>query len=394
MSSVAFANRPAAREERELFSGGPMLGRLHSGARHLDARTLRLAVAAMVLGWLPPCVLAALQSLATGDDSLHSFFTDYGVLARSLIAVPLLIIGQAVAGPRLGAVVRHFREAGLVRTADVCRYHDIVRSTRRLRDSALAEIAIAIIGFVLAATFWTVPVPLLPAWFRVGVGAASAASAASWWHQFVSLPILMLLLLGWLWRLALWTRFLWKVSRLDLLLIASHPDGAAGLKFLGVSLEAMVLPAFATSCVLAGPLANRVVHGGAKIVTFGAPLLAFAAILLALLAGPLLLFTDRLLTAMHQGILAYGAVARDVGQRLENRWLGKPAGDDALDANDFSATTDLYAIVSNVYTMNIVPLGLRNLAVIVIATLLPFVPVALLMVSPVALLKKLGGFIL
>ena len=371
-----------------------MLGRLQSGTRKLDARTLRLAIAAMALGWLPPCVLAALQSLATGDDSLHSFFTDYGVLARSLIAVPLLIIGQAFAGPRLGMLVRHFREAGLVRTADVCRYHDIVRSTRRLRDSAIAELAIAIIGFVLAATFWTVPVALLPAWHRVGVGVASAASAASWWHQFVSLPILSLLLLGWLWRLGLWTRFLWKVSRLDLLLIPSHPDGAAGLKFLGVSLEAMILPAFAISCVLAGPLANRVVHGGAQIMTFRAPLLAVVIFILALTTSPLLLFTDRLFAAMHRGMLEYGAVARDLGLRLENRWLGRPVGEDALDANDFSATTDLYSIVSNVYAMKLVPLGFRNLAVLVIATLLPFLPVALLAVSPAELLKKLGGFIL
>lgn len=391
MSSAAFANRPGSQEERDLFSGGPMLGRFQGSIFKLDARTLRLAIGAMAISWLPPCLLTVIQTLTTGDGSLHSFLTDYGVLARCLVATPLLIIGQAVAGPRLGAIVRHFREAGLVRTADVGRYYDIVRSTRRLRDSVIAEIIIAIAGFVLAATFWTVPAPLLPAWHRSG---PDMASAASWWHQFVSLPILMLLLLGWIWRLTLWTRLLWKVSRLDLLLIPSHPDGAGGLKFLGLSLEALVLPAFALSCVLAGPLANRVVHGGASIMTYRAPVLTFAVLVLALLAGPLLLFTDRLLAAMHHGVLDYGVMARDLGLRLENRWLGKPMAEDALDANDFSATTDLYSIVANVYTMRLVPLSLRNLAVIIVATLLPFVPVALVAMSPVTLLKKLSGFIL
>ena len=231
----------------------------------------------------------------------------------------------------------------------------------------------------------------MPAWHHVAPG---VASAASWWHQFVSLPILMLLLLSWLWRLCLWTRFLWKVSRLDLLLIPSHPDGAGGLKFIGLSLEALMLPAFALSSVIAGPLANRVVHGGAAITAFRAPVLAFAVFLLALLAGPLLLFTDKLLAAMHQGMLAYGAVARDLGLRLEQRWLGKPMREDSLEANDFSATTDLYSIVSNVYAMNTVPLSLRNLAVLVVATLLPFLPVVFLAMSPVALLRKLSEFIL
>lgn len=391
MSSAAFADRPASREERDLFTGGPVLGRFPGGAARMDGRTFRLAIVAMAIGWLPPCLLAAMETVSTGDASLHSFLTDYGVLARSLIAAPLLVIGQAAASPRLGAIVRHFREAGLVRTADVGRFHDIVRSTRRLRDSRIVEIAIAVAGFILAAAFWTMPAPLLPAWHRAAPG---VVSAASWWHQFVSLPVVMLLLLGWLWRLCLWTRFLWQVSRLDLLLIPAHPDGAAGLKFLGMSLEAMILPAFAVSCVLAGPLANRVVHGGAQIMSFRAPLLVFVLFLLALLAGPLLLFTDRLLAAMHRGILDYGAMARDLGMRLENRWLGKPVGEEALEANDFSATTDLYAIVSNVYTMNILPLGLRNLAVILVAMLLPFVPVALLASSPLALFKKLSGFIL
>jgi len=136
------------------------------------------------------------------------------------------------------------------------------------------------------------------------------------------------------------------------------------------------------------------VHGGAQIATFRAPVLAFTVLLLVLLAGPLLLFTDKLLAAMQQGILAYGAMARDLGLRLEQRWLGKPVRDDALDANDFSAATDLYSIVSNVHAMNILPLGLRNLAAIVIATLLPFLPVVLLAMSPLALFKKLSEFIL
>jgi hypothetical protein len=97
---------------------------------------------------------------------------------------------------------------------------------------------------------------------------------------------------------------------------------------------------------------------------------------------------------MHQGMLAYGGMARDLGLQLEQRWLGKPMRDGALDANDFSAATDLYSIVGNVYAMNIVPVSLRNLMVIVTATLLPFLPVVLLAISPLALLKKLSDFIL
>jgi hypothetical protein len=300
----------------DVFGGGPPLARFRYGRLTISRRTLRLMIGAMLIGWLPPFLLVALQSLVAGDGSLHSFLTDYGVMARTLIAVPLLILAQAAAAPRLDAIVGYFRDAGLVRGADSARFGEIVRSTCRLRDSAIVEIVIVAAAIAFSALFWSVPVSL-PQWHRTG----SAPSLASWWHEFISLPILLLLVLGWLWRLTLWVRFLFQVSRLDLLLIPSHPDGAGGLKFLGMSLEALALPALALSSVVAGPIANQVFHHGMPIMGFRAPVLVFIGLLVAMLAGPLLLFSVKLLAAMRQGMLDYGAMARDIGVQLENRWL-------------------------------------------------------------------------
>jgi len=47
----------------------------------------------------------------------------------------------------------------------------------------------------------------------------------------VSLPLLLVLFFGWLWRLFLWVRFLWCLSRLDLHLIP-----ATRITLLGCSL--------------------------------------------------------------------------------------------------------------------------------------------------------------
>jgi len=385
----AISSSPSSEAPPDVFGGGPPLARFRYGRLTISRRTFRLMIAAMMVAWLPLFLLVALQSLVAGDGSLHSFLTDYGVMARTLIAVPVLILAQAVAAPRLDAIARYFRGAGLVRGAEVVRFDEIVRSTCRLRDSMGVEIVIVIAAIALSAAFWTVP-SSLPPWHRAG----AVPSAASWWHEFVSLPILLLLLLGWFWRLTLWTRFLFQVSRLDLLLIPSHPDGAGGLKFLGLSLEALVLPAFALSTAVAGPIANQVFHLGAPVMSFRAPVVVFAGLVVALLAGPLLLFSEKLLTTMRQGMLDYGALARDLGVRMENRWLHKPVADEALGAPDFSATTDLYAVVANVYSMNIVPLSLRNLVLIAVAILLPFAPIELFAVSPIELLKKLTGLLL
>ena len=65
-----------------------------------------------------------------------------------------------------------------------------------------------------------------------------------------------------------------------------------------------------------------------------------------------------------------------------------------LEAPDFSATTDLYQVVSNVYDMGTIPLDLKDLVPLAIATLLPFVPVALMAVPLDVLLRQLANLLL
>ena len=121
---------------QDVFGGGPPLRRFRYARLTMGARTLRLMIAAMAIAWVPAFLMAALQSLVSGDDSLHSFLTDYGMFGRSLLAVPLLILAQAAVAPRLDAILHYFRESGLVRGAEVVRFGEIVRSTSRLRDSS------------------------------------------------------------------------------------------------------------------------------------------------------------------------------------------------------------------------------------------------------------------
>jgi hypothetical protein len=210
----------------------------------------------------------------------------------------------------------------------------------------------------------------------------------------VSLPILLFLILGWLWRLILWGRFLFKVSRLELRMIPSHPDGSAGLKFAGISLQSLSLGPCALGAILAGTIANRILDQGATLLSFRVTILGFIVVMLALTAGPLLSFTPKLVKAMHRGALEYGAMARAVGRHWERRWLSREIADETLHAADFTATNSLYGIVSHVYTMNVVPVEWRNLVTVAFASVIPFIPVALIEVSPMELFHKLSGFFL
>ena len=91
----------------ELFEGGPLLrlerslGLVKPG-RPLVAKRASLAV---LIGWLPLFVLAAAQLLILSDESARSFFSDFAVHARFLVAVPALIFAEAECLPRLGKIV-------------------------------------------------------------------------------------------------------------------------------------------------------------------------------------------------------------------------------------------------------------------------------------------------
>jgi hypothetical protein len=221
-------------------------------------------------------------------------------------------------------------------------------------------------------------------------------SFAGWWHALVSVPLLTVLFFGWLWRLFLWGRLLRQLSRLDLQLIPAHPDHVAGLKFVGHSLRAFSLLGCALGAIVAGFVANHVVHAGIQLAAYFYLIGGSVVCVLILFSGPLLAFSGKLLRARRRGIFAYGALALGEGQQFERKWLNRAGHLDegVLEVPDFSATTDLYQVVSNVYDMGTIPLDLKDLIPLVIATLLPFVPVALMAVPLNVLLRQLANLLL
>jgi hypothetical protein len=351
-----------------LFEGGPpsavqnRLRLLKPGQRCIVRRILLV----ILVAWLP--------LLVTGGES---FSSDLGAHARYLIAVPLLMLAEAVCAPQLGAIARHFLESRLVADEDRTRFDAAVRSTQRLRDAWLAEVMVVVLAYASTALLiYTVSDRALPPWHATAEG---GFTFAGWWNALVSLPIMTTLLLGWLWRLVLWARFLWRVSWLNLQLIAAHPDRAGGLCFVGQSVRAFSILAFAISVIVMGSVADDLIYRGASLLAYKSTLGVLAVVNIALFTAPLFVFTGQLLRARRRGLFTYGALALALGRELERAWIGRreAAGEDALETQAFSATTDLYQVVANVYQMRFVPMEWQSVAVLMVATLLPAVVVVL-----------------
>jgi hypothetical protein len=367
----------------DLFDGGP----LARGERVLrlvkpgQPQAVKRALIAVLIGWLPLAVLAAVQLLFSADDSTKSFFSDFAVHARFLVAVPALIFAEAECIPRLGRIVNHFAESSLVAHSDAARFQAAVSSTRRLLDSTIGAVVTVVLVYLVVAAIAIYFSDALPVWHRRESTSGIRFSLAGWWHVLVSLPLLLIVLFGWIWRLALWRRFLHLMSRLDLHLVASHPDGVGGLKFVSSSLRGFRLISFALGAVVAGSILNRQVHQGAQPLDFKNLVIGLLIFLLIMFVAPLAIFFKQLRATKRRGVFEYGALARTVGTQFEAKWLRRKGNVDetSLEVQDFSATTDLYSIAAQVYAMREVPYTLRDLiGPIVLSALLPFIPLALL----------------
>jgi hypothetical protein len=262
----------------------------------------------------------------------------------------------------------------------------------RLRDSTIAEFVVIAAAYALVATLLVSEHDQLSGWHNPS---QHGYSWAGWWHSLVSMPLMNVLLLGWLWRLFLWTRLLARIADMDLLLLPAHPDQAAGLRFVGHSLRAFGILGFAMGSLVAGTVANGVVHDGMTFAHYGYAIAGVVISSIVLFCGPLLLFVPKLLHEWRRGVFQYGALANRFGREFEGKWFdGRKVGPDALQTQDFSAATDLYQVAGNVYTMHLLPTDLKSIAVLAMATLLPFLPVVLLAIPMDTILATLAGFML
>jgi hypothetical protein len=344
--------------------------------RTASTKTITRAALATAVAWLPAAVLSAMQ----GVGPLTSFLTDVATQSRVLIVIPLLILAVPPFDGRIEAIARQFTKAGLISASDLPRFQANWGSFEKLRDSAVARIGVVllVIAIILSLEQFLTADVLMP-WTTTVVGGRNLSPAGVWFVWGIN-ALLFYLFLLWLWRTVLWARFLSAVSRLDLRLIPAHPDHVAGLGFVQSYLRGQFPFSFCVGVVIAGGVANRIIHRGQQLLSFKyMPLVALITVLL-LCAAPLCVFMNTLLRTRRRGVFEYGALAIGMGQQFEAKWLRRAVSEDALHEQDFSATTDLYSIAANVHQIHMIPIGVSDLYSLLAISLTPAIPVALIAV--------------
>jgi hypothetical protein len=194
----------------------------------------------------------------------------------------------------------------------------------------------------------------------------------------------------------LWASFLWSASRINLFLVATHTDLAAGLGFLSEGQKAFSPIVFAGGAVVAAQVGNAIAYQGESLSSLKFPMIAYGVLAVIFLVVPLLVVTPVLLQIKRKALLDYGAQVTIHNQLFEQKWIQKkePGGDTLLGSPDASSLADLGSSFTVVRQMGLVPIDKPTLITLAISAALPMLPVVLY-ATPTnelisAMLKMLG----
>jgi hypothetical protein len=385
--------RSSVAESFSLTQGG-LFYRLHLGFRAAQeerARILRRALLTIGVAWLPLLVLSIIQGAAYGEQLQIPFVRDFAVNVRFLVALPILILAESSIDREWRLLVLQFLKSGLVKEPELPSFEAAIRGVIRLRDSMLPEailVALAYSTFALGS-HTELLIGSASSWHTLGSGPSVGLRLAGWWFNIVSVPLFRFLLLRWMWRMLLWALFLWRVSRINLRLVATHSDLAAGLGFLSLGQKRFSPIVFAGGAVVASQVGNAIAYSGATLAGMKFVVVGYCVFAILILVLPLLVTTPVLIKTKSQAILRYGALVTSHNQSFATKWVDghAPEGEEILGNPDPSSLIDLGSSFQVVQQMKRVPITKSTLTTLAGAAALPMVPLVVLVTPADKLLR-------
>jgi hypothetical protein len=381
-----------------LVQGGPLFQffvRSHLSTSGMGLLHRRIVFFAL-LTWLPLLLFSTVSGLTV--DGVHiPFLHDLETHVRFLLALPLLLVTEWMVHQRLRPVVLQFVERGVITSETRPHFDASLGSALRLRNSMLIEIGLIVLVVTVGHSYFFDLISVKAStWYLIGTKPEVRLSPAGYWLAYVSLPVFQFIVVRWLFRIFIWSRFLWQVSRIDLYLVPTHPDHAGGLGFLAGSASAFIPFLVAQGALLSAIIGQRILFEKASLLAFKPEIALFVLFLLLLILGPLAVFAPLLAKTKREGLLTYGALASRYVQEFDSKWLhGRSAqGEAFIGSGDIQSLADLNNSVDIIRTMQVFPFGRQTVLQTAVVALLPFAPLLLTMVSLEELVKRLIGMLL
>jgi hypothetical protein len=365
----------SAVRDYSIVVGGPVydfLLRSRIVAQNLP-NILRRVVALVVITWVPLLLLSIRDGVAFGNKVRVPFLYDFSAYGRFLLALPLLIIAEIVIDPGIRMVIAEITQGRFIRNADLPHFESILRTTQRWRDSAVPEIALLVFAFFPLFLFqreWSPGV--VSSWHTTDRG----LTAAGWFFAVFSAPLLRFITYRWTFRYVVWASLLWRLGRMPLVLVPTHPDHDAGLNFLAIAQRRFGILFCALGCVFAGRVADTMVFESVPLSSFESLMGGFVVMSLVVALLPLALLAPKLRKVRVRGLLEYGRLANAYSESFDRKWVhpSQRVSEPLLGTSDIQSLADMANSFALVGSMSIVPITKRLILQLAAQTALPLLP--------------------
>lgn len=372
--------------------GGPLhrLGR-RLGLVNEQGDTVKLGLVLGILPWLILLSLALVEGLGGPLFSLYVI----GAHVRLLVLIPLLFVGESALAPRMANFVDGTLRARVVAEGSRPALESVIATINRWKDSWLLE-ALCLVAAMLLQPLAEQSAAMGVSMSRDPAHAIAIHSLTAWWWGNVCLILARFLVIRWFLRLFCWSYLLLRVSRMELNLLPSHPDGAGGLGGLDNVHREFLPMIVGFSSIVSASFAEELTAGTMAFAEMELVLSVMVVVVIVMFVGPVLVFAPRLKAARLKGAGEFRTLAARYSQQFETKWIGPSAPEEPLlGTPDIQSLADLANTVKTVREMRTVPVGRHLLTTYGVGVLLPFLPL-LTFKYPVAalvtmLFKKLSG---
>jgi len=342
--------------------------------RHLVGRALLL----IALTWVPLAILAVWGRPPFYGTQLvpGNFFADFAAYAQFLLGLPLFVLAEAIVGTAASDAGSEFVASGIVRPRDLGTLERLHRRVAFLRTSSWGELSCLTLGYafslaILVTEFRDAKGNTWHTYVEQGVRHVSAPGL---WEFFVALPLLNYWWLRQLWRIAVWCYYLFRLSRLRLALVATHPDRTGGIGFISTAQGhfAWVILAYGVSNVAATVGYELAIERvDPWIPPVWGPVLGFVIIAPLSFLLPLFMFTRQLYRTKRRARRLYRARVMEYARLFESTVLpqapvARATPSTALDLGLMARFSELFERCEH---MRVVPFDFRSMSELFISTL-------------------------
>jgi len=365
----------------------------------LDQKRGLLAILVSSIAWLPLIISTAIDgTLYAGTGG--AFLKDLAIQGRLLVGILMLILIKDLVYIRIPRVLQYISEVLIPPNEKEHFIAGALRRAKKSTDSIWSEIILFLAVTIFAispaeTTTLFITQRESHSWLISQKEGNDVLSFAGNWAQYVSIPIFQFLLLRWLWRYIVWLILLFRISKINLILKPTHPDGSGGIGIIILAqrnfLMFFVACGMAISCVMINLLLNKEISFDVLKIE----ILGYIIFSITLLILPLLFFIRKLIRTKSEGLLELSKAGISLSNKYEEEWV-KPMGNEkkiAEDTVDPSMQVDYSGVYLLLQDLRIIPLRVGDVMIMALALYLPFIPIFFIEFSVVELLQKLMGLL-